>query len=59
MKKIPNKIKKSAPATFKEIPKNQKVKTGVSGLDTILRSGYTKGHVSLIRGSSGTGKSMF
>jgi len=26
MKKIPNKIKKSAPATFKEIPKNQKVK---------------------------------
>ena len=35
---------------------NSKAKTGVSGLDNILSGGLSRGHVFLVEGTPGTGK---
>ncbi|MGH6766578.1 MAG: ATPase domain-containing protein [Bradyrhizobium sp.] len=33
-----------------------KAKTGVSGLDDVLAGGFSRGHLFLVEGASGTGK---
>ena len=36
-----------------------KIKTGIKGFDKLVKGGFNKGHVVLITGSPGTGKSIF
>jgi len=42
-----------------ETEKVEKVKTGIDGLDEMLRGGIPKGHVFTVMGSFGTGKTTF
>jgi len=54
VRKTPNRSLGSA-----TLPISQSVSTGIPGLDQILGGGYPRGRVTVIRGASGTGKSIF
>lgn len=40
-------------------PKIERIKSGISGLDSIIEGGFVKGFSTLISGSAGTGKTIF
>src|SRR6201994_147071 len=49
-------IKNSEPKSLETMPGPHRILTGISGLDDILNGGLPQGHLYLVEGNPGTGK---